>query len=162
MENYILVTIALIFGLYVLKSVLFSNPTQTNLETIIDPENDDGSANAVIFKDYTPRELSKYNGFDHENIFIAVRGKIYNVSKGRKFYGPSGPYSNFAGHDASRGLALNSFELDVLKNWTEPIDKLNDLNESEIKALDGWEKMFSEKYTHVGNLIPDPEIEKLG
>lgn len=161
MDNYILAVVALILGLYMLKNVLLGSPSQTNLEADIDPEKEDESANALVFKDYTPRELSKYNGFDHENIFIGVRGKIYNVSKGRRFYGPSGPYSNFAGHDASRGLALNSFELDVVKNWTEPIDKLDDLKESEIQALDGWEKMFSEKYTCVGNLVPDLEIENL-
>lgn len=161
MDNYILVTVALIFGLYILKNVLFANPSQTNLEVEIDPEKEDDSSNALVFKDYTPRELSKFNGFDNENIFIGVRGKIYNVSKGRRFYGPSGPYSNFAGHDASRGLALNSFELDVVRNWTDPIDPLDDLKESEIQALDGWEKMFSDKYTHVGNLISDPEIENL-
>lgn len=161
MDGYVLAVVALILGLYVLKGVLFGSPQQNNLETVIDPENDNESKNALVFKDYTPRELSKFNGFDNENIFIAVRGKVYNVTKGRKFYGPSGPYSNFAGHDASRGLALNSFELDVVKNWTEPMDKLDDLSEAEIQALDGWEKMFSEKYTCVGNLVADDEIEGL-
>lgn len=66
----------------------------------------------VVAGNFFPRTLSKFNGHDDEKIFIAIRGKVYDCTRGRQFYGPSGPYTNFAGHDASRGLALNSFDLD--------------------------------------------------
>lgn len=79
-----------------------------------DPTADDSNTNAkdpVVEGEFTPRKLSVFNGHDDEKIFIAVKGNVFDVTAGRQFYGPSGPYSNFAGHDASRGLALNSFEM---------------------------------------------------
>lgn len=80
---------------------------------------------------------------------------MFDVSSGRQFYGPSGPYSNFAGHDASRGLALNSFDFDVIKSFGEGIDDLEGLNKEEQEALDGWEEHFKKKYPIVGDLVPD-------
>lgn len=50
-----------------------------------------------------------------------------------------GPYANFAGRDASRGLAKNSFDLDMLTDPNEPIDKLEDLNADEWESLREWE-----------------------
>ncbi|CDK24744.1 unnamed protein product [Kuraishia capsulata CBS 1993] len=79
---------------------------------VVDPLQDSGADNGpVVQGEFTPRTLYKHNGFDTETIYIAVKGKVFDVSRARQFYGPSGPYSNFAGHDASRGLALNSFEM---------------------------------------------------
>lgn len=50
-----------------------------------------------------------------------------------------GPYANFAGRDASRGLAKNSFDLDMLTDPNEAIDKLEDLNADEWESLREWE-----------------------
>lgn len=50
-----------------------------------------------------------------------------------------GPYANFAGHDASRGLAKNSFDADMLTDPNEPIDKLEDLAADEWESLREWE-----------------------
>ncbi|GMM30896.1 Dap1 protein [Martiniozyma asiatica (nom. inval.)] len=157
MDSAILIAIIALLVLYLLKTILLSSPNVSNLETQIDPEQSD----TILYKKYTPRELSRFNGFDDPLIFIAVKGKVYNVSKGRRFYGPSGPYSNFAGHDASRGLALNSFEMDIIKRWDEPIDDLEGLTDKEWEALDGWERMFKNKYALVGELVCDPLFENV-
>ncbi|KAJ2546664.1 Dihydrodipicolinate synthase, partial [Coemansia sp. RSA 1836] len=62
-------------------------------------------------RDFTPQELALCNGHDESTpLHIAVRGIVYDVSKARGFYGPGGPYANFAGRDASRGLALGAFD----------------------------------------------------
>lgn len=53
-----------------------------------------------------------------------------------------GPYANFAGHDASRGLAKNSFDADMLTDPNEPIDKLEDLAADEWESLREWEVSF--------------------
>lgn len=112
----------------------------------------------VVEGKFYPRTLYKYNGHDHEKIFIAVKGKVYDCTQGRQFYGPSGPYTNFAGHDASRGLALNSFELNLLKHWDQPMDNLSDLTPEQQSALDGWVSHFEKKYPRIGELVPEPGV----
>lgn len=109
----------------------------------------------IVVGDFTPRELWKYNGHDSEEIFIAVKGIVYDCTSARNFYGPLGAYSNFAGHDASRGLAKNSFDIDMFKSYNEPIDDLQDLTDMEREALDEWEKTYKNKYPVVGKLVSE-------
>ncbi len=109
---------------------------------------------AVVFKTYTPRTLLPFNGEGGRAVFLAVRGRVFDVSPGRNFYGPGGPYANFAGRDASRGLACGSFDEDMLtKDLDGPLDTLVDLGKDELEALQGWEERFSEKYLVVGKLV---------
>lgn len=77
------------------------------------------------------------------------------MTPGRNFYGPGGPYENFAGRDASRGLAHGSFDEDMLtKDLEGPLDPLADLDAEQEDALKGWEERFNEKYLVVGELVP--------
>lgn len=77
------------------------------------------------------------------------------MTPGRNFYGPGGPYENFAGRDASRGLACGSFDEDMLtKDLRGPLDDLKGLGKDEMEALKDWEERFNEKYLVVGTLIP--------
>jgi len=108
-----------------------------------------------VFKTFTPRTLLPFNGENGAPVYLAVRGRVFDVSRGRNFYGPGGPYANFAGRDASRGLACGSFDEDMLtKDLDGPLDTLSDLGPSEMEALQGWEDRFSEKYLVVGKLVP--------
>ncbi|KAG0335185.1 hypothetical protein BG004_000105 [Podila humilis] len=108
----------------------------------------------LVFREYTPKELSEFDGKTPETrILMAVNGKVYDVTRGRNFYGPEGPYGNFAGRDASRGLAMNSFDKDMLAPLDGPIDKLEDLKEDEKTSLEDWETLFEGKYQLVGKLI---------
>ena len=66
-------------------------------------------------RDYTPNELQKMNGESNELIYIAIKGEIYDVTSSKSFYGPGSAYENFAGRDASRGMAKNSFSDEVLR-----------------------------------------------
>ena len=87
-------------------------------------------------------------------VYLAVRGRVFDVTSGKNFYGPGGPYENFAGRDASRGLASGSFDEDMLtKNLEGPLDTLEGLGPEEMEALRGWEERFSEKYLVVGKLV---------
>jgi membrane-associated progesterone receptor component len=93
---------------------------------------------------------------------MAVRGAVFDVSRGRNFYGPGGPYQNFAGRDASRGLACGSFDEDMLtKDLDGPVDTLADLGEEEMEALRGWEERFTEKYDIIGKFVSMKEYEEL-
>ena len=117
----------------------------------------------VVFRTYTPHTLLPYNGEDGGPVYFAVRGKVFDVSRGRNFYGPGGPYSNFAGRDASRGLACGSFDEDMLtKDLDGPLDKLDDLGRDEMEALQGWEERFNEKYDIVGRLVSVDDYAKEG
>ena len=64
----------------------------------------------------------------------------------RLFYGPQGPYSLFAGRDASRALALMSFDLNDLTG------DLEGLSPDELEVLQDWEEKFKERYPVVGRL----------
>lgn len=109
----------------------------------------------VVFRTFTPHTLLPYNGTNDMPVYLAVRGRVFDVTPGRNFYGPSGPYANFAGRDASRGLACGSFDEDMLtKDLDAPLDTLSDLGDEEMEALMGWEERFSEKYLVVGKLVP--------
>lgn len=114
----------------------------------------------VVFKTFTPPTLKPYNGENNMPVYLAVRGRIFDVSSGRNFYGPGGPYENFAGRDASRGLACGSFDEDMLtKDLEGPLDDLKGLGSDEMEALQGWEERFSEKYLIVGKLVSVDEAK---
>lgn len=85
-------------------------------------------------------------------MYLAIEGTVFDVTAGKAFYGPGGPYENFAGRDASRGLALNSFDPTVLTSLDEPLDTLESLNAEEKESLQNWKTHFENKYVVVGTL----------
>ncbi|CAF9934754.1 hypothetical protein IMSHALPRED_009832 [Imshaugia aleurites] len=108
----------------------------------------------VVFRTFTPPTLQPYDGEKDRPVYLAVRGKVFDVTPGKNFYGPGGPYENFAGRDASRGLACGSFDEDMLtKDLDGPLDDLSGLGQDEMQALQDWEDRFSEKYLVVGKLV---------
>lgn len=114
----------------------------------------------IVAGKFTPHTLQKFNGTDDPKIFIAVRRRVFDVSQGATFYGPGGPYENFAGRDASRGLAYNSFEKELLTGIDDPIDDLKDLTKDQLESLDSWEEHFENKYKIVGTLEDEEEETK--
>ena len=48
---------------------------------------------------------------------MGIRGRVYDVTAGAHFYGPEGPYGNFSGRDASRGLSKGSFDEGIDFVW---------------------------------------------
>lgn len=109
---------------------------------------------------FVPQTLAKFNGKDDPKVLLAVKGVVYDVSNGKSFYGPGGPYENFAGRDASRGLAYNSFDPSVLTPLNEPIDLLEDLKDDEKESLENWANHFEMKYKKVGTLHNPDELAK--
>lgn len=114
----------------------------------------------VVFQTFTPRTLLKFNGRPNPpynpdgKVYLAVKGKVHDVTSGRNFYGPGGPYENFAGRDATRGLACQSFDEDMLtKDLDGPLDDCSDLGPDQLENLQGWVERFDEKYLVVGKLV---------
>ena len=99
--------------------------------------------------DMTPAELKAYDGSDEgKAVLVGVRGRIFDVSEGREFYGKGGPYNIFAGIDASVALARMSFKPEDLQNgdW-------ENLSYAEKDTLDDWEAKFETKYRLVGKIV---------
>ncbi|XP_071951007.1 membrane-associated progesterone receptor component 1-like [Antedon mediterranea] len=134
---------------YLLYKIVFGNA----------PRVKDGPKEPVLEKmkkrDMTLNELGQYDGVKHDGrILIAVNGKVFDVSRGKRFYGPDGPYGIFAGHDASRALATFSLDKDSFK---DEIDDLSDLNEEQMESVREWEMQFFEKYEYIGKLLKPGE-----
>ncbi|XP_065854105.1 membrane steroid-binding protein 2-like [Euphorbia lathyris] len=125
------------------KSSSSSNSTSNHIHTptVYEP---------VQLGDVTEQELKAYDGSDpNKPLLMAIKGQIYDVSSSRIFYGPGGPYAKFAGRDASRALALLSFDPKDLTG------NLDGLGESELEVLQDWEYKFMEKYVKVGKLVSE-------
>jgi len=111
----------------------------------------------VIFETFTPKTLAKFDGKDDGRVLLAINGTVFDVTAGKSFYGPGGPYGNFAGRDASRGMAKQSFEIDMLTPIDEPLDKIDDLSKSEIESMNGWIDFFTHKYLVCGKLVENTD-----
>jgi predicted heme/steroid binding protein len=56
---------------------------------------------------FTTEALAMYDGTDPSlPIYLAFEGKVYDVTTGKKFYGPSGPYHFLAGTDGTTMLRI--------------------------------------------------------
>lgn len=102
-------------------------------------------------------ELKKYDGKGEDGrVCLAILNKVYDVSKGYRFYGPEGPYCTFAGRDATRALA--TFDVNAVK---EDYDDFSDLTNSQRSSVEEWEMQLSERYDYVGKLIrPGEEVDE--
>lgn len=136
--------IALLIIAYFVKSIVSDMKTNPLAHT--------HSNEPPVHTKFTPATLQKYNGASDPKVFIGIQGTVYDVTSGKAFYGPGGPYENFAGRDASRGLALNSFDASMLTPVDKPLDTLDDLTKDEREALDSWTTHFTNKYKVVGSL----------
>jgi len=105
--------------------------------------------------EYTPQqvgsitleELSKCNGLDPTRpILFSVRGKIYDATESRDFYGPGGAYHVFAGREIARALG----KMAIVE--AECRGDIEDLTPRELSILNDWVDKFNQKYTVVGQV----------
>ncbi|XP_043687056.1 membrane steroid-binding protein 2-like [Telopea speciosissima] len=143
--------LALMIGVYRLVSGMFVGPEELKpqersfstmeIPAVVEP---------VQLGEITEEELRVYNGSDPKKpLLMAIKGNVYDVSMSRMFYGPGGPYALFAGRDASRALALMSFDPQDLTG------NLEGLEPDELEVLQDWEYKFMEKYVKVGQLVSE-------
>lgn len=78
---------------------------------------------------------------------LSLLGIVYDVSAGREFFGPGGPYRIYAGHDATFALAtmsMRSTDLDVFDY---------ELDADSREALADWLNYFDAKYGRAGRCV---------
>uniref|UniRef100_A0A6M2E549 Putative steroid membrane receptor hpr6.6/25-dx ixodes scapularis steroid membrane receptor n=1 Tax=Amblyomma tuberculatum TaxID=48802 RepID=A0A6M2E549_9ACAR len=122
--------------IYLIYKIFFSRQHSRSTDVRREPE-----LPPMKRRDMTPEEIRKYDGTGEDGrVLVAVNGKVFDVTRGRNFYGPGGPYHAFAGHDASRGLATFSVE-----RPKEGYDDLSDLNPMEMESVREWEMQFTGK-----------------
>ncbi|MEW5301001.1 MAG: hypothetical protein WDW36_003887 [Sanguina aurantia] len=96
-------------------------------------------------------QLAQHDGSDTSKpLYLAVRGVVYDMSPGREFYGPGGPYQVFAGKECARALALMQISA------SECSGNLEGLDAKAIKILDDWDAKFRKKYSVVGQIKDTP------
>lgn len=95
---------------------------------------------------FTPEELSHYKGITTEKIYLSILGRVFDVTEGKKNYGPGGSYHFFAGKDASRAFVIGKFTEENL------IAEISDLSTQQIGDLNKWVMFFEEKYPEIGRL----------
>ncbi|KAF9131064.1 hypothetical protein BGW39_002325 [Mortierella sp. 14UC] len=101
---------------------------------------------------FTQRELAKYDGSDPtKNIYLAIKGEVFDVTAGRPYYSKGGGYGFFSGKDASRAYTTGCFQ-------THLTHDLRGLSQAQLEDIDGWANFYRnhQKYFKVGTVILDP------
>ena len=108
------------------------------------------SEGEASYPTFTAQELEEFGSGkdDGSPIYLSVFGRVYDVSKGEKFYGQDASYSMFAGKDVTRALSLGCKEPECLVRSTEG------LTEVQINEGKRWLSFFHlhDKYNFVGRM----------
>jgi predicted heme/steroid binding protein len=98
---------------------------------------------------YTADELYEFgDGTEGRPILISLFGRVYDVSKGKRYYGETGTYWMFAGHDVTYSLSTGcKTEACVEKSASE-------LTEKQLEEGKRWLSFFHmhDKYPFMGKL----------
>mmetsp|Transcript_15362 Transcript_15362/g.38719 ORF Transcript_15362/g.38719 Transcript_15362/m.38719 type:complete len:293 (-) Transcript_15362:82-960(-) len=116
-------------------------------------------------RNFTTNQLKYFNGENDERtgeakaIYLSLNGIVFDVSDGRNFYGPDGPYASFAGRECGVALAKMSFDTEHLDN----LKGVKDLNYGENDELENWINKFTyhRHYPVKGRLVADEYLESL-
>nr|XP_020737728.1 neuferricin isoform X1 [Odocoileus virginianus texanus] len=114
------------------------------------------------FRLFIPEELARYRGRPGDpGLYLALLGRVYDVSSGRRHYEPGAHYSGFAGRDASRAFVTGDYSEAGL------VDDVSDLSFSEMLTLQNWLSFYEKNYKFMGRVIgrfygedglPTPEL----
>ncbi|CAL1539005.1 unnamed protein product [Lymnaea stagnalis] len=111
--------------------------------------------NTNQYKIFTKDELATFKGENNGKVYLGIVGHVFDVTKGRKHYGPGGGYEFFAGVDASKAYVTGNFDKEGLT------DDISDLKPSEILALQNWKSFYEKDYKLVGK-VEGAFFDKIG
>lgn len=87
--------------------------------------------------DMTIEELRKYDGVKNEHILFGLNGTIYDVTRGKSFYGPGKAYGTLAGHDATRALGTMDQNA-VSEQWDDHVGMSADEQVGKDSSHNKW------------------------
>ena len=113
-------------------------------------------------RNFTLKQLRDFDGKMDEKteepkpVYLSIGGTVFNVSKGRDFYGPGGPYENFAGRECGAALAKMSFDKELL----DDLSACESLGVGDKRELENWLEKFEHYrgYPIMGRLVPDDKL----
>lgn len=113
-------------------------------------------------RNFTLKQLRHFDGThdkrmkEDKPVYLSLQGEVFDVTKGRDFYGPGGPYAVFAGRECGVALAKMSFD----EQHLDDIAGCADLNYGETDSLQGWIQQFKymKDYPVLGRLVPEDKI----
>lgn len=98
---------------------------------------------------FTKDELALFNGEEGKPLYLALLGRVYDVTRGVKHYGSGCEYNFFVGRDASVSFITGEFE----KFIEDQADDVLTLKSSQLLGLDNWQKFYEKDYIYRGKLI---------
>lgn len=114
-----------------------------------------GEAACPFPEGLTSDQVRLYDGSDPSKpLLIVVDGVVFDVSAGRGFYGPGGPYALFAGRDVTVCLGKSSVSPDLLDRKIAQPDGPQGpdaivLTQEENATLEQWKSRLSVKYPKI-------------
>lgn len=94
----------------------------------------------------TKEELSKFRGENGAPIYLALMGRVFDVTKGKDFYGPGGGYSFFTGIDGTRAFVTGDFTPSGL------IDDISELDDGDYLGIKNWIDFYAKDYFYIGKV----------
>lgn len=113
-------------------------------------------------RNFTQKQLLHFDGKKDESsqedkpVYLALNGIVFDVTDGKNFYGPDGPYEMFAGHECGVALAKMSFDTEFIDDF----EGCKELNHGEKDELENWITKFTHwrSYPILGRVIPDSKM----
>lgn len=119
-------------------------------EPVLDPYWAFGGVDIRRARWFNDKELARYDGSEEgKPIYLAVRGLVFDVSTGTRFYGPGQAYNFFAGKDATRSFVTGCFDDSCFA--TQPKFRA-ELTEKDEESIESWVRSYHTKYVWVGIL----------
>jgi len=113
-------------------------------------------------RNFTITQLRHFDGTvdqrtdEKKPVYLSVNGTVFDVSNGRDFYGPGGPYEVFAGRECGAALATMSFDEKLL----DDVSACENLGVGDRNELQNWMEKFEHYrcYPIKGKLVPDDKL----
>uniref|UniRef100_A0A1I8PY17 Cytochrome b5 heme-binding domain-containing protein n=1 Tax=Stomoxys calcitrans TaxID=35570 RepID=A0A1I8PY17_STOCA len=145
--QFLVILLAIVAGIYYPQIL---ERLQTNfLGQKVDVTFESSQQHAPIEVLFTKEELAKFNGENGTPLYLALLGRVYDVTRGAKHYGSGCEYNFFVGRDASVSFITGEFDT----YDEEKADDVLSLKPAELLGLHNWQNFYEKDYEFKGKLI---------